>query len=137
MTPQALLTCLAFRSPKYMYRAGCHGLNTLFVFIFRGIIGGLLIFAMANWANPDIRWHKLTSSAWAWLFYLVMFIFGFAFNHILVWGFMIMLPLDWLGYLKPILEWIYNVYLAFIVIGILIIYSIGQSFNTRFPRRHV
>ena len=100
------LNCMFFRGWRYYYPVPMSRLTVLGISLVRGIVGGLLLYAILNFINPFIggggmRWEMVTGSPW---FYVVMFLIGFCWVQIFFWGFLTLLVMNWLGWLVPLIE---------------------------------
>ena len=125
-----LLNCIFFRSPKYYqsYALQRPVLVQLFIIACRGVIGGFLLYMLTVFLGLGLRWEMVIHSGWT---YLVMFLLGFGLIHLILLAYLILLPLQWMGYLKPIIDWIMN---AIIILLFLVFYVISEIVSVFKPK---
>ncbi len=120
----SFIKAVFFKNPSKVYPPVL-GAAALLVYLCRAIVGGLLLCAMATWINPGMNWHIVNHSP---LFYVIMGFFGAPFCHWLVWAFIILLPMSWLGILAPVVDWMENAFI-FIVIAFFYILNAFTGYN--------
>lgn len=118
------LQAIFFRGTNYTIRRWGYP-ERAGIILLRGLIGGIALFLFATALIPTIQWQMVTGSPW---FYVVMFILGFCWANVFVWGCIIIYPLVWTGQLDPLKEWIGNVIYFIFGIILCLIYSISSFF---------
>lgn len=123
-----LLNAIFFRSPKYYQRiAEKVSLPLqLFIILCRGTIGGFLLYYLTIFLNMGINWEMVSESAWT---YLIMFLLGFGLIHVLIWSYIILIPLQMMGYLKPMLDWAMSMILIILALLFYVFSEIASVFK--------
>jgi hypothetical protein len=83
---------------------------------------------LTEFLGLGLRWEMVIHSGWT---YLVMFLLGFGLIHLILLAYLILLPLQWMGYLKPIIDWIMN---AIIILLFLVFYVISEIVSVFKPK---
>lgn len=132
MTLSRLLGCMFFRGIRYYAAIPMSGITSFLIWLWRGMLGGLLLTGLLIWMAPYGTWNNSLQSIW---FYVIVFLVGTVVINWLVWLSIIVVPLEVTGRLQPLLTSVGEHLMMLLVIGVMIIFMIVGSLDARFPRQ--